>query len=646
MSVSGATPLAVKRLLSRPAAAMVFGTRGIQAAVTAGEEVLTLDLRELALSPSHLITVREEEVEGVVRLPSFPTLLDRLGEEELVSIEGQAEKPHVHLGSLIAELTRVLQHGWGPFDALGIVISAYATDLQRSLILKAAHRAGWRTVELVHKTTAVALEALQLREAGSYLVLVLDHEAAEASVVEWHDGSLRAISYSIASELSGNLLDRKLMHRMLERLSDAQEAPPFELYSAGDWAWLQRRMQQVREQLDLRQRVQLEIPAALTAGATAEVVFERSDLEECLGPMGAGIEGLLRRCCSEAGEAWSQLRGVVVSGSLLRQASILRHVRHSCQEMRLVLCALDYRSRGACRLAARGRDGEGPSPEQEAGEAAVRTAAWPMPGQLRIGAQFPEPFEHPIPIADQQAVGANSIIDKVRALAGSDQRTEAKQALAPLKDYIEALELSLEEPDVALEKTQAAVTPPKGPVSEPGRLPQTEPAGRGGSLTVKSSPEAIEEATEKTKKRRYLLAKDELKKAEKALREGALEHAVRLSHLAFQTSEDGRIFSAMIEVHLRAARRHPNSLENFEDHRRWLLCALVDDGTSDTVQNAVFERFLVHVQQLVERGTKKDHSEAISTLHALAQYLPLNELAEKWLQELKESEPGSVTLIR
>ncbi len=641
MSEPESSPQHAERTLSRSAAALVFGTRGIQAAVTAGEELLTLDLRQLALSPAHLITVREE-AEGV-GVPSFPTLLDRLGEEDLVTLESRAERPHVHFGNLIAEPTRALQHGWGPFEALAVVVSAYATDLQRSLILKAAHRVGWQKVELVHKTTAVAVEALQQRESGNYLVLVLDHEAAEASVVEWQDRSLRAISYSIAPELSGNQLDRELLRDTLERLSNGgDEAPPFGLYTPRDWAWLQQRMQQVREQLDLRQRVRLEIPAALTTGATAEVAFERAELEERLTPIFTGIETLVRRCCAEAGGEWAQLRGLVVSGSLLRQASVLAHVRHICQGTRLTLCASDVRSRGACRRAAKGT-GEERAP-QKGGKAAM---PWPAPEELRINAQFPEPFEHPIPTADQQPVGANSIIDRVRALVGSDRRSEAKQALAPLKEYIEALELSLEEPAVALEKTQAAAS--GAPAGRSRRAGQPSRAGSGDSAepaAVKPSPEADQEAAEKTRKRKYVLAKDDLKKAEKALREGNLELAVRLSHRAFETSNAGRIFRAMIEVHLRAARRRPSTPETFGDDRRWLLCALSDDGTNDKVQEAIAERFLTHAEQLVERGTEKDHSVAISILHEMTQHLSPNELAQRWLQELKEAEPGSIKLTR
>src|SRR6202035_3603516 len=95
-----------------------------------------------------------------------------------------------------------------------------------------------------------------------------------------------------------------------------------------------------------------------------------------------------------------------------------------------------------------------------------------------------------------------------------------------------------------------------------------------------------------------------------------------LSHLAYKQSSDGRIFRAMIEVHLRAASKRPPTLETFEDDRRWLLCALSDDQTSERVQEALTERFLTHVSQLSEAGTPDTHSAAISALVDLRQVLP------------------------
>jgi hypothetical protein len=154
-----------------------------------------------------------------------------------------------------------------------------------------------------------------------------------------------------------------------------------------------------------------------------------------------------------------------------------------------------------------------------------------------------------------------------------------------------------------------------------------------------------DEAQRKAERRKYVLGRDHLSQAERALKEGRLAEAVGLSHRAYQTSNDGRIFRAMIEVHLRAARKRPPAIQTFQEEMQWLLCALQDDGTNDKVQEAVAKRFLAHAQQLAELGTEQAHDQAIATLQELTKHGLMPEQGRLWLQQLRAGPPGKVRLV-
>ncbi len=160
---------------------------------------------------------------------------------------------------------------------------------------------------------------------------------------------------------------------------------------------------------------------------------------------------------------------------------------------------------------------------------------------------------------------------------------------------------------------------------------------------VKSAAKPADEAAAK---RALYRAKEEIRKAQRVLKLGQLEQAVGLSHAADQLSKDPMIFQAMIKVHLRAAQKDAPRHANFDDHRRWIRCALRDAPSSEEVQRALEDRYLIEVQELSEMGTPQAHKLAIETLQELAETVPLPELGADWLGQLKAGPPGGVRLSR
>src|SRR5437763_859435 len=107
--------------------------------------------------------------------------------------------------------------------------------------------------------------------------------------------------------------------------------------------------------------------------------------------------------------------------------------------------------------------------------------------------------------------------------------------------------------------------------------PQPSPHVESAPPMSTKTPVKTSNDSAKVERRKYALSMEDIKRAENALSLGQFERAVAFSDMAYKTSQDGRIFRAMIEVHVRAAQRRPAAIPNFEDERRWLVCALQDD---------------------------------------------------------------------
>jgi hypothetical protein len=152
-------------------------------------------------------------------------------------------------------------------------------------------------------------------------------------------------------------------------------------------------------------------------------------------------------------------------------------------------------------------------------------------------------------------------------------------------------------------------------------------------LTTPAPAGADEDA--RNQRRDYVRAREVIKDAELALKLGQLTRAVQLSHRAYQESADGRIFAALIEVHLRAVRKKPATVENFHEQRIWLVCARQDDPTNATVQEAIRVRYLAHLEQMVAIGTAAAREEARKALAEVSRLVDLGEAVLPLIQTLE-----------
>lgn len=566
-------------------AALDLGACGLRASVLVGSQALPIDLRQIGLSPTSLHTMKKED-----SVPSFPNLLDRLGEDCPVSFASRnPQKSHFHLRDLLTELRSPLDAWWGPFQSLSIVVSAYANDLQRALLMRAASAAGWTGVRLVNKTTALAIHALQQRPAGNYLSLVIGHGPAEASVFQWQERRLQTLSYSIEPKLAGDELDRWYLQQILRHVEELPGAGPTDAYNFAEWTWMRNHAELVRWRLNLHKNVILELPSFVSnRTAQEEVVFDRRSWEQALSPACDLLGSLIERCCREAGTSMQQLDGFVATGGLLMHFPFLDRTRELCQN-RLDAYGPDAQLLGACELAGR----EAVSIDKPTFEALQKIAR----------KQDEAPFR--IAISDGER-----LTNQVGALE--------RQTRTPEGGLLHARE-SLNKPQDKVGRAPAQPAAPPTPSMEISREHASNSVSPSGSVN----------------QREYTLAKKYLRQADSLLNAGEAENAVRLSHKARQVSSDSRIFRTMIEVHLRAANQHVPTPQNFADHRRWLLCALADDGTSYLVQKAVTDRFIVQAKQMLEQGTKGARAEAVALLEELLQYVPMAEEAQQITLQLE-----------
>lgn len=587
-------------------AALDFGIRGIRAAVFLRSGLTAIPLVDEGLSPASLLTFK-----GGDRVPAFPNLLDRLGEDCPVSFDHiKSQKPHLHLRDLFGQVHASLRAWWGPSSSLALVVSAYANDLQRGLMLRSASASGWAAPRLVNKTTALAIHALQQKSDGKYLSLVLGHGPAEASVLQWDDRRLQAISYSIEPGLSGDELDRSLLQKILANLEPSNNVSrSSHAYALEDWMWMRERAEQIRHRLSFHSGVIVEMPASLTGGSPQDMLFEHKNWEQELSPLLNSLADLINRCCREAGVTMDELDGFCASGGLLMQAAFRNKLAQLCQG-HVDTYGPDAQLLGACELA-----------HQEEGETTKAT---------NTSLEHPPEVAEDIPFRIRANHDDHALSDKSAVERPSSQSTVNDPQIQKLEASIQELEGGLQRAREILGKLRRRAARSSSKLDA-----STSHVSIDVKKTVPSP--AAPKAGSLKQQREYMFAEKCLRQAETLLQAGHLEEAVGLSHQAMEASRDSRIFGTVIDIHLRAASARPPAPETFPEDRRWLLCALSDHGTNEKVQKALAHRFFTHAKQMLSLGTEQGKAQAIVALNEMLEDVPLAEEAQEAIRLLQEN---------
>jgi hypothetical protein len=604
------------------AAGVDLQPRGLLLGLSAGDGAMVVDAAEAGICGESLLVVRNGADRGLV--PTFASVADCLGEEREIDLEGgAAARPHVTIRRVLARVSDAVRAGWGDTGALGLVVSAYAKDPHRDALVKLAQQLGWRRAEVVNRTTATAVSALQARPHGDYLVLALAYDSAEAAVVRWGDGELRTLTRQVDSRVSASEVDRCLVQMIFHEMYGAGSDPETALDVGPEgWFWLRRRAEMVRSRLDYARRVAVEISQSLFPGAAEEVVLERQAFLEQMNVPLDRLRQLLGGCCDTAGIPRTHLKGCLAVGTLLRHSPVFLTLRAFLGPVALIPVPLETPCIGAARLAAH-------AVEEGLGKPVIDA---PTTGRGDPSDELRVPLE-------RSSASVDTFIDRARKLAASGKRAEAEAVFRAVKEYVRILELSFEDPIDALRVLSGeAIGEPSREVADRGPSPTT---ARDEPPQSEPKAQAVSEGDEpprarqspRAQLRQYVAARELIVDAETALKEGWSERAIGFAHLALKRSKDPRILRAAGEVHVRAVRKRKPTVQGFSEERMWLLCALGDDPTSKSVQQAVTERYVIHAEQLMELGTGAARSEAEEALQELGRYVGLSgrsqELTEK-----------------
>jgi hypothetical protein len=593
-------------------AALDITESGVWMTIGLPEGAVEVNLSEEGLTSKTVYSSRREMggAEGGRRL-RFVSVLERLGEDAPISFspEEGPEKPQTLLRNLL-QAARSCVRCYGPEPAaLAVVVPGPLNELQRSLVVKAGEASGWAATRVVNRTLAVAMGSVG-RSSGRHLVLAFDHSALEAATVAVEDNGLQVSSYTSDVGVCADQLDIMTMARIITA-GDGQEAES--IGGMRTFLWLKRRVQQMRRKLSFFDSVRIELPDGILGDGDRVVTFGKADLTGLMKQWSDRIAGVVRNL--QGSTSGTAIPSVVVAGEMAQTPAVQGILRQVFPTAFVTFAAPHAATRGALTLTERER-----ATLFENVSAGSETT--PPPRQFVVRADLSR-TPMAVTAASSPAVSAGAgladgIINRVRDLSRQGKRSEAEAELKRLRTYVDALEVSLKEPEEVLRAD--------GQPGDAG-LPPAEP--------TPSSPEGnrppVDE--EKARRREYLRARDDILHAEQALKDGRFDQAVSLSHLAFKESTDPRIFRAMIKVHLRAGRQPP-TVQNFYEHRSWLLCALTDDPTNVEVQSAVRTRFVAQAELLLAIGTPIAEQEARKTLDEMARYIDPGEAAAALIRRL------------
>ncbi len=632
--------------VGRDIAVLELDPLGVRAAVARGGAEVAFSPESGWPLPRSLLSVVHDQLSPDV-VPFFPALLERLGENRELTLEGMAPgRPSDLLQALLLRLTSALQNRWGQLaDVLGFVVPNSLGEPQKARIVKAAEQAGWARARLINRTTALAFHALRDREPGTFLALILGYGPADCSIVRWQSGQLQAVNHVSSPQISEEQLDRRLLALAWQRM-DLAPGP----YTDPEWLAVRRRVESIRGPLRVAPQVSVQLAVD---DQVQEAVLGAEDWLRCQRPVAQGLGELIRQCCTGAGVRSEDLDGYLVAGDIFQEPAFLGELQGFSQRRSLRWLPAEGALLGACRMLSRelGR-------EVAEGTGIPRLAGTGPPGEgsdrpvVRLDASRSSPAET-VDLGAWAGRITASIEHAESLIAGGDM-ARLQSELGLLKQAIRYLGVSPDGAAAALQTLAPGPLPaqartaagsrsqPEAAEPTPGSETRTPEEQTGPVATVGSE----EEKERRARRRKYVLAKGDLKTAQAALRRGQFELAVRHGHLAYKTSADPRIFEAMIKVHLLAASKRPPEPGNFHEESRWLICALNDDGTNERVQSAIAERYLVHAQQLSEMSTREAHLQAEATLEDLLHIVPMVDQARAWLEELRAGRRGDVRLVR
>lgn len=430
-------------------------------------------------------------------------------------------------------------------------VPARYTSSQRRALQDLARQAGFQHVQLISDSIAAAIGYSEsVKTGGTFVIYSMGYGGLELGLVRSVGAHHRVLGYESLAELGGFALDRIVLDSWI-----AYQRPDLHAQMANwdgaIWLGLRGRAQQVKELLSTCD-VTFQVRMAGGAGMQpAAVPLARADFEATTASLFEASMGRLDALFEQTRTTMSDVDVVLLVGGSTQIPSLQATLRTRLDESR-ISWAGDL-ARGAAVYASRLGDA---------------TSTWRdnvMDAQLRDDHEPLEAVPALLPFREPPVV------------------LEARELLQPIVQLI-----------VEGHEDRAS-----------GLLHQLIIEAQ--SLLERASPAADGHTDGHSG-----IAQHSLDRASKLLRRGRHEEAVRMSHLAWQYAlEDPDVFERMIDLHCQAAMAEPG-IDQYQDARRWLLCAHHHDQSNIRVRELLAQRAYLHALDLRQLGRMAETVRALN----------------------------------
>ncbi|WJV45516.1 Hsp70 family protein [Streptomyces flavofungini] len=644
-----------------------FGATGVRALFAGpGQQVRRLDLP--AAEPSWLRCA--PAAAGVLPV-TFPSLKSLVGSGGPVPWRGEAADVDTVVVRLLRGLRERVEEQADAFVAQTVVsVPASFQSAQRQALRDAADAAGLTPVRLISDSMAAVMGHTTDRDSGTFLVYGMGYEGFEIGLVRGVRGHCRALGYAGAATSGGRAFDEAALESAV-RLLLAHRGPASVTGAPAEvWLGLRERAERARKALTgpaAEDGAAVTDFAALTldlgTGPALRMGITRPNLDAFLEPH---VRRTVRRAHALLDESAVPRADVdtlllVGGGTLMEQvrsgvAGLGRGTAHGPPEL-LALGALKH----AVRLAG----GGAPSSRSTALEEGLLEPADPARDTLADAPALtaslfpldapPDPLTDASAAPRQDVAHARDLVRQGRRQEAvallRDIVTEARELLAGLEagrgtgvagdgvagtgagahagagDSASASartgdrraegsgppEQRTQERQQTQERrqTQEARQPQEEQQEQPSRQEQQSPRGqqppKEQSLQQNAEARVVRQRPGRGSER-------QLARARLLLEHGRYEHAVQVSHQAWQEAtaltDRADVLDAMIDVHCAAAMADM-APDHFADAERWLRCAYGHDPTNERVRGLLARRTFRHAEELHRIGARDEAIEAL-----------------------------------
>lgn len=463
-----------------------------------------------------------------------------------------------------------------------VTVPALYSASQRAALRSAVLAAGFAEAHLLNDSVAavIAQAAARRDHSATVLVYAMGYAGFELGLVRVAHGHYRALAYEGGWSPAGWTFDQLLLESLLSFLEERRLRLDTAGWDLARWLAVRAIAQRVKEGLSTAELATFPLALQTPEGQPlGPISLGRAGFEEAIRPALHRTLDLAAGLLEQAGMTPAEVDTVLLVGGSTRIPALRALIAGALGREPIALDG-EALARGAALFAAQLGSrpvAAGAMQEREdggGGEVEPPVDLAPLRAALAVA-------EGPLPAAAGErlllvAGAARSSPDDGRTLLAPAVRLAEQGRTAEARSWLEEL----------IREAQGLLARIEAP-----------PASAHGSTAA-------------------IIAGRILTRAQRLLKKGQHEEAVRESHLAWEQDRDNPdTFEKMIDIHCQAALAGDGA-QSYANAQRWLGCAYSHDEGNTRVRGLIAESHFRHAKQLNEQGRRK---QALETLeHCLA----------------------------